>query len=64
MWPTLVAALSPFDLAEPISCLPNILIRFARLDADGNYLSATDRSRPHQIADFRSRFSASIQHAA
>ena len=53
MWPALVAALLPLDLAAAIARLPAMLVRLAALDADGKYRSDADRSKPRQVDDFR-----------
>lgn len=58
VWPAIVAALLPLDLADAIARLPRILARLAAIDAEGDCLSEKDRSRPHQVDDFRSRFAA------
>jgi hypothetical protein len=54
----------PLDFADLIDRLPNILKRLAKLDAKGNNPAKGDRSRPHQVSDFRSRFTSSIPSAA
>jgi len=55
--------LLPLDLAKVIARLPNILARLEALDAEGDFLADDDRSRPHQVDDFRSRFAAEIRRA-
>ena len=61
VWPAIVAGLLPLDLADAIARLPRILARLASIDAEGGWLSEKDRSRPHQVDDFRSRFVAPIR---
>lgn len=53
MWPNLVAAVLPLDLAAAIDRLPAMLVRLDALDADGKYRSSDDRSKPRQVDDFR-----------
>lgn len=53
MWPIIVAALLPLDLANAIARLPAMLDRLAALDADGKLRSNDDRSKPRQVDDFR-----------
>lgn len=64
LWPAIVAALRPLELADVIKQLPDIILRLEALDARGDALAASDRSRPHQVDDFRSRFVAAKQKAA
>jgi len=64
VWPTLVAALLPLDLAEVIVSLPHILMRLAAIDGEDEHLEDDDRSRPRQVDDFRSRFSSHVRRAA
>lgn len=64
VWPVLVAALLPLDLTNAIARLPRILARLAAIDAEGERRNQKDRSRPHQVDDFRSRFATSIRKAA
>lgn len=64
LWPALVAALMPLDLAQVIKRFPRILARLAALDAEGDHLADDDRSRPRQLDDFRSRFAARVRKAA
>jgi hypothetical protein len=54
----------PLDLADVIARFPRILTRLSTIDAEGDYLAHDDRSRPHQLDDFRSRFAARIRKAA
>jgi hypothetical protein len=61
VWPALVAALLPLDLAHAIALLPRMLARLHTLDSAGEYRAERDRSRPHQVDDFRSRFASSIR---
>jgi hypothetical protein len=60
LWPALVAALMPLDLAHVIKRFPRILARLAALDPEGDLLTDNDRSRPRQLELFRSRFSSRI----
>lgn len=64
LWPALVAALMPLDLAALFQRFPRILARLAALDAEGDHLADEDRSRPHQLDDFRSRFASRVRKAA
>lgn len=64
LWPAIVAALMPLELADVIKHFPDILSRLEALDAEGHDLAESDRSRPHQLEDFRSRFLVSIRKAA
>jgi hypothetical protein len=64
LWPAVVAALMPLDLAALCQRFPKILARLAMLDAEGHQLADEDRSRPRQVDDFRSRFASSIRKAA
>jgi hypothetical protein len=64
LWPALVAALMPLDLADVIKRFPRILARLDALDAEGHYLADDDRSRPRQLDEFRSRFSSSVRKAS
>ncbi len=57
VWPAIVAALLPLDLANVISRLPLIITRLHALDAQKRR-APNDRSRPHQVDDFRSRFAS------
>ena len=61
LWPVLVAALMPLDLADLIARFPRILSRLSELDAEGDFLADHDRSRPHQVDDFRSRFASRVK---
>jgi hypothetical protein len=60
VWPAIVAALLPLELRDVIARLPSLIERLAALDADGNCRAQNDRSRPHQVADFRSCFAARL----
>lgn len=64
LWPAVIAALLPLELAELIARLPRLVVRLARLDADGGALADHDRSRPRQLDDFRSRFASHLAKAA
>jgi hypothetical protein len=64
LWPTIVAALLPLDLATAITRFPRLLGRLAALDARSGHLSNQDRSRPRQVDDFRSRFVSPLRKAA
>ena len=64
LWPALVAALMPLDLANVIRRFPRILARLAALDPEGDFLADNDRSRPRQLELFRSRFASRISEPA
>jgi len=64
LWPALVAALMPLELADVIKRFPQILARLVALDTEGDHLADDDRSRPHQVDDFRSRLVARLKRAA
>lgn len=64
MWPVLVAALLPLDLANAIARLPAMLNRLAMLDADGKYRSKDDRSKPRQVDAFRAALGPRLESAA
>lgn len=55
LWPVLVAALLPLDLASTIKRWPQILKRLAALDVAPDSFEA-HRSRPRQVSLFRSNF--------
>jgi len=63
-WPAIVAALLPLDLTTLIARLPHIMSRLAALEADAGSRADNDRSRPHQLDAFRSRFASSLGVAA
>ena len=63
LWRALVAALLPLDLATMIERLPHIIARFAAMQMDGADVADHDRSRPRQVANFRSRFASRIRRA-
>lgn len=64
LWPAIVAALQPLDLAELVVRLPDIVLRLTQLDAVGGDRANHDRSQPHQVDDFRSRFASQLSTAA
>jgi len=64
LWPALVAALMPLDLANVIQRFPRILARLAALDLEGDCVADNDRSRPRQLELFRSRFSSHVSRTA
>jgi hypothetical protein len=64
LWPALVGALMPLDLADIIARFPHILSRLSAIDTEGDYLADDDRSRPRQLDDFRSRFASRVRKAA
>jgi hypothetical protein len=64
VWPAIVAALLPLELAAVVKHLPHLLARLAALDAVGSDRSTADRSRPRQIDSFRSRYAPCIRRAA
>jgi hypothetical protein len=64
LWPALVAALMPLDLAAILKRFPRILARLAALDPEGDDRSDDDRSRPRQLDHFRARFASRVSKAA
>lgn len=56
MWPAMVAALLPLDLADVTARLPHIIARLAALGSENRHTPDGDRSRPHQVANFRSGY--------
>lgn len=64
LWPTIVAALLPLDLATLITRLPWILQRLAVLDAKSADHNDSDRSRPRTVDRFRSRFERQLRRKA
>jgi hypothetical protein len=61
VWPAIVAALLPLDLARLIARLPHLLVR---LDVRRKPTGDDDRSRPRQLDDFRSQFRSRLSEAA
>lgn len=64
LWPAIVAALLPLELADVVKRLPRILARLAAIDAEGDGRAGDDRARPHQVEDFRSRYARRVRRAA
>jgi len=64
LWPAIVAALLPLELAEVVTRLPRLIARLARLDADGGGRAVHDRSRPRQLDELRSRYASQLARAA
>jgi len=64
LWPALVAALMPLDLAAVLKRFPRLLARLATLDPEGDDRSDDDRSRPRQVDHFRSQFASCVRKAA
>jgi hypothetical protein len=64
LWPAIVAALMPLELANLVARFPRILARLSALDEEGDHLAAGDRSRPRQLDLFRSRFASRVRKAA
>jgi hypothetical protein len=61
LWPVLVAALLPLNVHNIAAHLPNLLTRIAAMD--GKRRAQRDRSRPHQVDDFRSQFASKTRAA-
>lgn len=64
LWPAIVAALLPLDLATLIDRLPRVLARLDAIDAALDNRADDDRSRPRQVERFRSRYGSQIRTAA
>ena len=64
LWPAIVAALLPLDLATIIARWPRLLARLAALDVAPRHDAYQDRSRPRQVDRFRAWFDAELRHAA
>lgn len=64
LWPVMVAALLPLDLNHALARLPAIVTRLAKLGSENRRCADNDRSRPHQVDDFRARFVDPTQEAA
>jgi hypothetical protein len=64
LWPAIVAALLPLELAEVARRLPRLLLRLERLDAEGDARAFDDRSRPRQVDGFRARIGTPRPNAA
>lgn len=56
LWPMLVAAVLPLDLAAGLAALPRILARLAVLDAPPRTRPDDERAGPRQLDDFRTRY--------
>jgi hypothetical protein len=64
LWPALVAALLPLDLATIVKRWPHLLARLSNLDRTLPSDAYEDRSRPRQVDRFREWFDNEIQRAA
>jgi hypothetical protein len=64
LWPAIVGALLPLELAELIDRLPRLIARLAALDAVGQDRAPDDRSRPRQVDTFRASYAFRIRRAA
>jgi len=64
LWPAIVAALLPLELEEVTRRLPQLLVRLAHLDAEGDARANADRSRPRQVDGFRARIDTPRSNAA
>jgi hypothetical protein len=64
VWPAIVAALLPLDLANVIARLPYIITRLRALARVDDHQPDHERSRPRQVDDFRSRFILPARKAA
>ena len=64
LWPALVAALLPLDLATLLKRWPHLLARLATLDRTLPSDAYDDRSRPRQVARFREWFANRLGIAA
>jgi hypothetical protein len=53
----------PLELATVIARFPQILARLAALDEEGDHVALDDRSRPHQLELFRSRYASRVRKA-
>ena len=64
LWPAIVAALLPLDLATMIARWPRLLSRLAALDVAVRPDALEDRSRPRQVDRFRAWFDGELRNAA
>jgi hypothetical protein len=64
LWPAIVAALLPLELAELVARLPHLIARITALDAEGEHRAPNDRSRPRQVNAFRASYASRIRRAA
>jgi hypothetical protein len=64
LWPALVAALLPLDLATLLKRWPHLLARLATLDRTLPSDAYDDRSRPRQVDRFREWFANRLGIAA
>ena len=62
LWPALVAALQPLELAELVGHLPDIITRHAKSERGDT--AAKGRSHPRQVDDFRSHYASRVRKAA
>lgn len=63
LWPAIIAALLPLDLATIINRWPHLLARLASLDSEPSKDARQDRSRPRQVDRFRGWFDDEIRSA-
>lgn len=61
LWPAIVAALLPLDLATIIKRWPYLLARLAALDSAIPQYAYQDRSRPRQVDRFRGWFDTELR---
>jgi hypothetical protein len=61
LWPAIVAALLPLELAELAERLPRLISRLAALDRVGHARAFNDRSRPRQVDAFRASYASRIR---
>lgn len=67
LWPAIVAALLPLDLATLLQRWPRLMNRLAAMDAPIDPIDPTasdDRSRPRQVERFRGWFALQLQAAS
>ena len=61
VWPALIAALLPLNLANVNKHLPSIIDRLSAMQNEGDRRSDNDRARPHQLDNFRSRYASHVE---
>jgi hypothetical protein len=64
LWPAIVAALQPLDLATLLLRWPRLMKRMAALDAPIDPTALHDRSRPRQVTRFRAWFAPELEATA
>jgi hypothetical protein len=64
LWPAIVAALLPLELAALVKRLPDLIARLTALDAEGDARARDDRSRPRQVDAFRLSYAPRIRQVA